>query len=361
MKRVLRSRTIEITEPMLKSSTRPNKKARVSLFLSKAKVTATAAADERSRTRRGSLFKSVEKPATTATPLHALDAKPKYQEKKSDAKDFVNQEFVRHVLELGGKDHRIVLLDGPGMETSRALIKAGIAPEFITVAELDPVTHEMHQKARLGVQLVNMDIFAYLDQAKERFACTGGVNGSITMVNDHRATTFPTVVYADLMGSASFVDPVNLTTMYNWRMICGVLNKWTGREFMCVYTVSARGRVFSPFVGESKIRLGTMEERFDVLARYLKDFCGTRSPKVDFGLFWHHGYRRDARSSTMYQAWFKSNPEGEPLYTPKKLGRRGTDEDGQEIVEVYYYGFRKPSLEPLDGEAAQLLLAREEQ
>lgn len=355
MKRVLRSRTIEIDDPMIRP--RPNKKARVSLFLSKAKVTVTAAADERSRTRRGSLFKSLEKPKTEVPPVQA-PAVPKYQEKKSDAKDFVNQEFVRYVLELGGKDHRIVLLDGPGMETSRALIKAGIHPEFITVAELDPVTHELHKNACLGVQLVNMDIFAYLRQAVERFPVADTSFG-LALSNDHRTVTFPTVVYADLMGSASFVDPVNLAVMWNWRIVCDSINKWTGREFMCVYTVSSRGRVYSPMLGQEHIKLQTVEDRTNVVAKCLKDLYGDKAPRVDFGLFWQHGYRRDARSSTMYQAWFKSNPKGEPLYTPRKLGRRGTDKDGQEVVEVYYYGFRKPSLEPIDGEAAQLLLDRE--
>lgn len=283
----------------------------------------------------------------------------KYEEKSSEAKDRVNKAFVHQVRNLPGKDHHIVLLDGPNMETSRALIAAGTRPELITVVEMDDVTHQAHRESALGVKLAHMDIFSFLDEISLSLPSTGNLKSA-----------FPTVVYADLMDSSSFLMPKNLSAMYNWRDLCGRLAPHTGKEFMCVYTVSARGRVLSPVhppassMGEIKkgkakpVTVNHVGDRFTVLGRFLYDFHGAREdPQGKFSLFWQHGYRRDPKSQTMHQAWFKSNVKGEPFYTPRELGKRVKGVNGEELVLVYYYGYPNPSVELLDGDAAQSLLA----
>lgn len=281
-----------------------------------------------------------------------------YEEKKSQAKKDVNQEFVDRALALPGRNHHLLILDGPNMQTSRMCIAAGIKPENITVVERLEDTYQEQCDQKLGVKLVLGDFFEYLKTT------TTWQPKSVDRFD------FPTIIFADLMGATILFEDRHLTTIAAWRAKADRLFPSTKKEFMFVSNVCCRNRVsLSPL---SRLKLASEDMAYslpfnDRMSVFYEAVCtsaerslfsplstrrGAR-PNLPFGVEWTHAYRRDPKSALMYMCWLRSNPPKTPLLTPRKLGK---EYDG--MIEVYYYCVKEPVLEEITSDSAQLLLKR---
>jgi hypothetical protein len=234
-----------------------------------------------------------------------------YKEVKSPEKDYVNDKVADIALQIFGA---ILLLDGPSLLTTAALIAAGVAPARITVIEKNPETFIKQQETIRSVV---------------KFAGVKHLHGDFFPLLKRREFN---VLYFDGM-SRDFTDE-QLTTLKAWS------DRKKGRHSL-VATLAAR------------------DNRKHTVARRVRRL----EKGVPLNIRFEFGYQASQEKQPMHVVAMDSLPGSEPEYRPHKILKRKIDRDGRVWCRVKWFNYseREATWELEDSDPVKILLAQKKE